>query len=159
MDERRLLVLLVEDDFTSRNAIATMLYRKGFNVVRAENGEDAQKVLRTCSPDCIILDLLMPKMHGQAFLTWLRKTDKHLPVIIMSAVQSQPALVTAVEKLGIHGWLHKPIRGKQLIELIAGAVKPQPKDGEPEAEDGEPEAEDGQSETKDGEPQNSSLEK
>ncbi len=123
MDDRRTLILVVEDDFTSRLEISTMLFKNGYNVICAENGEDAAKMMKTCLPDCILLDLLMPKMHGHAFLSQLRKTDRNLPVIVMSAVETQPDLIATIQKLGINGWLSKPFRNKQVMELIAKAVQ------------------------------------
>ena len=131
MGDYKKLILVVEDDYTSRTEIATMLYKKGMNVISAENGEEATKILKTCQPDCILLDLLMPKMHGHAFLSWLRKTDRDLPVIIMSAVETQPDLFAAVQKLGISGWASKPFRHKKIMNLITQAVEPEKGPQEP----------------------------
>lgn len=125
VDGRKVLILIIEDDFTSCNTIAKMLFKKEYNVICAENGEEAINIMKTCVPNCILLDLLMPKMHGHAFLTLLRKTNQNLPVIIMSAVETQPVLLVTIKKLGISGWLSKPIRGKKLLELIENVVRPE----------------------------------
>lgn len=88
----------------------------------AEDGEKALDILKFCTPDCILLDILMPKMHGHAFLTALRKKDKHLPVIIMSEVNRDDKLVTTIENLGIQGWVNKRTPDMEIAKLIKKAV-------------------------------------
>lgn len=116
-------VLLVEDNFMVSNVLATELNREGFQVICAANGAEAKERIEFCTPDCILLDLLMPKVHGHAFLADFRKRDKETPVIITSSVEEQPRLVATIEQLGIHGWAQKPVDGKRLKSLIEDALE------------------------------------
>jgi len=122
MHDRKIWVLVVEDEKTSRKMVANQLHDNGFEVICAENGEVAMEIIRYCTPNCILLDMLMPKMHGHAFLTQLRQINQSLPVIVMSAIESKPDLVATMESLGIVGWLSKPIDSEEVLKLIMTAV-------------------------------------
>ena len=84
----------------------------------------AMEMVELCTPDCILLDVLMPKVHGQAFLSWLRKKHRTLPVFVVSGIEGQPGLVAAMEALGIAGWIPKPSNPKKIAKMIREAVAP-----------------------------------
>jgi CheY-like chemotaxis protein len=119
---KKIWVLLVEDNKLVRKLKSMQLHKAGFQMLVAEDGEKALDILKLCTPDCILLDILMPKMHGHAFLTALRKKDKRLPVIIMSEVQRDDKLVTTMENLGIQGWASKRTSDREIAELIKKAA-------------------------------------
>ncbi len=122
MHDRKIWVLVVEDEEMPRKIVAKQLHDNGFEVICAENGEVAMEIIRYCTPDCILLDMLMPKMHGHAFLMQLRQKNQSLPVIVMSAIESKPDLVATMESLGIVGWLSKPFDSEKILKLIMTAV-------------------------------------
>jgi CheY-like chemotaxis protein len=79
-------ILLVEDDRFLRRAAEASLKRKGYQVVTAQDGEEALRLVRTERPDLILLDLIMPKVQGFEVLRVL-KTDAEMsaiPVIVLS---------------------------------------------------------------------------
>ena len=123
MSEIKKWVLVIDDTSASRKMIGNNLHKKGFQVVLAEDGERAVNILRYCTPDCILLDLVMPKMHGYAFLSQLRERDKNLPVIIMSPVINKSNLVATIEGLGIQGWFQKPVNIEDMEKCILEAVE------------------------------------
>ena len=62
-------ILIVDDDQDFRTIWKHKLVSEGFNVLEAENGEEAIKIIQEQKPDLILLDVLMPKMNGmEAFL-------------------------------------------------------------------------------------------
>jgi len=124
MCEKKIWVLLVEDNKLVRKLRSMQLHKAGFQILLAEDGEKALDILEFCTPDCILLDILMPKMHGHAFLTALRKKDVQLPVIIVSEIQKDDKLVTTMENLGIQGWVSKRTSDQEIAELIKKAVLP-----------------------------------
>ena len=124
MCEKKIWVLLVEDNKLVRKLKSMQLHKAGFQILLAEDGEKALDILEFCTPDCILLDILMPKMHGHAFLTALRKKDVQLPVIIVSEIQKDDKLVTTMENLGIQGWVSKRTSDQEIAELIKKAVLP-----------------------------------
>lgn len=109
MAKEKIWALIIEDDITSSGILASVLNRKDFDIIGADNGKHATEILKYCVPDCIPLDLIMPRMHGQAFLSMLRETNRDIPVIVMSSSDNQPALVATIEDIGIQGWMTKPV--------------------------------------------------
>lgn len=86
MDERKRVVLLVEDDRFLRRAAESMLQRRGFTVRTASDGEEALRVARDTLPDLILLDVIMPKLQGFEVLRLLKEDPgtAHTPVIMLS---------------------------------------------------------------------------
>ncbi len=124
MPDRKIWVLVVDDNLVVRKTTGKLLRKEGFEIILAENGEEAMGLIELCTPDCIVLDLLMPKVHGHGFLTWLRKKNKTLPVIVASGIDQQPGLVATMESLGIAGWVSKPSNPKKVAKMIRKAVEP-----------------------------------
>ena len=118
MQDRKIWVLIVEDDVTSQTILAHQLHRRGFEIICANDGEQAAETIKYCTPDCILLDLVMPKMHGHAFLTLVRKKDQSLPVIVMSAIEDQPDLVATMNAVGIQGWISKPVDPEEVAQKV-----------------------------------------
>jgi DNA-binding NtrC family response regulator len=125
MPDRKIWVLIIDDNLVVRKTTGKLLRKEGFEIILAENAEEAMGFIELCTPDCILLDVLMPKVHGQAFLSWLRKIHPTLPVIVVSGIERQPALVAAMEKLGIAGWVSKPGNPKEVAKIIRKAIEPE----------------------------------
>ncbi len=79
-------VLVVEDDHALSSAYKLILEKDGHTVQIAENGSMALKHIKTYEPDVILLDLLMPKMGGLAFLKEYDQPKRHpkTTVVILS---------------------------------------------------------------------------
>jgi response regulator RpfG family c-di-GMP phosphodiesterase len=127
VSDRKIWVLIIDDNKVTRKLSAHQLHKNEFQVICAETGEEAMEILKYCTPDCILLDVLMPKMHGYEFLSLLRDGNKSLPVMVMSAIENQPDLVYTMEKLGIQGWFSKSVDFTEIAKRINEVVKPEPK--------------------------------
>jgi CheY-like chemotaxis protein len=109
-------VLVVDDDFDTREALSTLLQYCGYSVVAAGNGQEALSCLRTSSLAAIgiiILDLMMPVMDGWEFLEQQSRDAAlaQIPVIIVTATPSQrPVPAKAV--------LTKPVQFDSLVQTI-----------------------------------------
>ena len=99
-------ILLLEDDATFRDLVATAMRRAGFDVTCANDGQAGWDALATAQPDLILLDLAMPRMDGLSFLRRLRATAEwgSVPVLVVSANSS--AASNAVS-MGAQGYLLK----------------------------------------------------
>jgi PAS domain S-box-containing protein len=86
LDTKRGRVLVVDDEEDVRDLFSIYLQGQGAEVRCAENGQEALDVLRSFTPDLILLDLLMPVMGGMAFLDALRKdpVHKNTPAIVIT---------------------------------------------------------------------------
>jgi CheY-like chemotaxis protein len=80
-------ILIIEDDIIVRRLYTAILEEQGWQITHAENGFQGLKVLSKYKPDVILLDLLMPRMNGFAFLDELEKDPERsqIPVIVMTA--------------------------------------------------------------------------
>ena len=80
--------MIVDDTLGSREAVARLLQREGYETVCAANGEDAIHQMRRSNPDLILLDHMMPKVDGLTFLAQLRRFPrwKTLPVIMYTGI-------------------------------------------------------------------------
>ncbi len=86
------LVMLVEDDETTRDMMSNMLERIECNVITAENGKIALQRLQQHQPDVILLDLMMPEMSGLEFAQVMHQHPKwhSIPIIVLTAKELTP---------------------------------------------------------------------
>lgn len=101
-------VLLVEDDIALREIYSARFAAENFEIVAADDGEQALSVAIKEKPDIIILDIMMPKISGFDVLDILRATPetKNTKVIIMSAL-SQESDIQKGKELGADAYLVK----------------------------------------------------
>jgi DNA-binding response OmpR family regulator len=116
-------VLIVDDEPNVRLVLATALNSVGYDVVEAEDGEQALERLTSLqtSFDLALLDLQMPRMDGIELLSRLRDAGSAVPVVILTAHGSIPEAVTAM-KLGAIDFLTKPITPESLRRIVAEVI-------------------------------------
>jgi len=86
-------ILLVEDSKFLRLAIERALFRAGYEVSTAVDGDQALEMARTHLPDLILLDMLLPKMTGPDVLRALKKdpTTEEIPVVVCTGLSQKNA--------------------------------------------------------------------
>jgi len=111
-------VLVIDDEPTIRELITDALCEFGFEVEAAANGAAAFEVMRRWAPDAIVLDLMMPRLDGTAFVDLLRLNPgfQSIPVLLVTASYSAQE---AAERIGAKAFLAKPFELDRLIELVA----------------------------------------
>jgi CheY-like chemotaxis protein len=116
-------VLVVEDDQAIREVIADVLDDHGFRVAAASNGEEALAALDRSMPDVVVLDLLMPVMHGWAFMeSYGDKTNgSSIPIVVVSV---NPILPRSFDRLGVRCCIGKPFALDDLIDAVEDALRP-----------------------------------
>jgi len=84
--ENKKTVLLAEDDIFLTQLLTTRLQRAGINVIKAVDGEDILNILKTVTPDLILLDIILPKKSGFEVMEEMRANPllKSGPIIIIS---------------------------------------------------------------------------
>ncbi|MCE5237200.1 response regulator [bacterium] len=115
------LVLVVDDNEMSRDVLRRRLVREGYSVVEADSGRQTIQLIGECSPDLVLLDIVMPGMSGFSVLQHL-KADAELrdiPVIMVSALEDMASVVQCIE-LGAEDYLPKPF-DPVLLRARAGA--------------------------------------
>jgi two-component system, OmpR family, alkaline phosphatase synthesis response regulator PhoP len=117
-------ILLAEDDRILRKAGEVSLRKKGYDVIAAVDGEDALAKVRDQKPDLVLLDVMMPKMHGFDVLYALKgdPTVCDIPVIMLTNLE-QPADIKRAADAGAHSYLVKSnMNLDELANRIADAL-------------------------------------
>jgi CheY-like chemotaxis protein/two-component sensor histidine kinase len=115
--EHRGTVLVIDDDFTMRDALSRMLSKEGFWVAVASNGAEGLEMARSLRPNVITLDVLMPGIDGWEVLHQLKSdaTLKDIPVILLSVLDGRDKGLA----LGATAILQKPVERAELRNLVA----------------------------------------
>lgn len=102
-------VVIVDDDDDMRELMC-MLLRGRYEVSSADNGARGLEIVRSVRPDLLVLDLLMPVMHGFEVCQRLRADPelKSVKILISSSKSYQHDVRTAVEETGADGYIVKP---------------------------------------------------
>lgn len=92
-------VLLVEDEESIRGVIRQALQPIGITLLEAKNGEEAEALILSEHPDLVLLDVIMPKMHGIQLLQELESDTfgKTVPVTLLTNYAEDPRVVRAVK--------------------------------------------------------------
>ncbi len=110
-------VLLAEDELALAHIVRESLEERGYRVVLCPNGEVALRQYERSCPDILVLDIMMPVLDGFAVARQVRKTNKHLPIIFLTA-RSQGSEVVAGFEAGANDYLKKPFSLEELIVRI-----------------------------------------
>ena len=109
-------ILIAEDDFTSRAALAGVLKKEGHEVVATVNGAEAWQALQQpCAPMLTILDWMMPEMDGLSVVRKVRALQSsQSPYIIMLTTRGEKADIIAGLDAGANDYLSKPFDSGEL---------------------------------------------
>ena len=118
-------VLVADDEPMTAELLAYMLDHRGFEVFSAYDGREALDRIRELRPDAVVLDVMMPYVHGYDVARALRSDPelKHLPVVLVSSVDESDV---EWRDAGADVFLQKPIDICALPELVQKLI-----DGEP----------------------------
>ena len=86
-DWKRAAVLLIVDDEPANISVIAKLFKQEYEVLAATNGEEALDIAEKCSPDLVLLDVMMPDMDGYEVCRRLRKNEstRNIPIIFLTA--------------------------------------------------------------------------
>jgi DNA-binding NtrC family response regulator len=119
-------ILVVDDEPNSLFGICQVLTDEGFHVIPAENGREALEKMKTDSFNLVITDERMPDLTGTELLLEVKKMDRYIPVILITAFASVPLAVEALKK-GAFYFFEKPIFSnlERFLIIIRQALKTQ----------------------------------
>ncbi len=112
-------VLIVDDSPTETYKMETILSKNGFEVVKAENGEEGVATAKKELPDLVLMDVVMPGLNGFQATRLLSKGKEtsHIPVIIVTT-KDQPTDKLWGKRQGAKGYLVKPVEDAVLIDAV-----------------------------------------
>jgi two-component system, OmpR family, response regulator len=108
-------ILLIEDDSETAEEIADELVQRGFEIERAASGIEGLDKARSCRPDALIVDRMLPGMDGLTIIEALRQERVRTPVLILSALGAIDERVRGLRSGG-DDYLTKPFA---IVELVA----------------------------------------
>ncbi len=114
-------ILVVDDEASIRRILETRLKMAGYNVVTAEDGEEAIELFNKTNPDIVILDVMMPKMDGYGVTREIRRVSD-IPIIILTALGDVSERITGLE-LGADDYVIKPFSPKELEARVKAVLR------------------------------------
>ena len=117
-------ILVAEDDPGARLVAETCLTEAGYQVLTASDGKMALQLIREQRPRIVLLDIMMPRMHGFAALQEIRADpDLRDIYVIMVSAKSYPADIQKAMDLGANDYLIKPYKANELRKKIQTALQ------------------------------------
>ena len=113
-----------------RGLIQLIFERQGHHVIGVKKGEFGLELLKSLSPDVLLLDLMLPDIDGWDLYRQL-KSDvdlKHVPVIIISARSRARDAQNGLEVIDDDIFVEKPFEIKELINIVNSTLEKQPAD-------------------------------
>lgn len=122
-DKKR--VLIIEDNPLNMKLAADLLELNDFNVLKAEDGDKALRILETSVPDLIIMDIQLPGIDGFQLFEQIKKDmrlDKVKVVAVTALVMKEE--VERIKDVGFSTYISKPIDTENFVETIKNLLFP-----------------------------------
>ncbi len=118
------LILVVEDSRLTMKLLVDMLTAGGMAVQTALTGEEALAKIAESPPDLVLVDLMLPNMSGYEVCRHIKQqeTTKHIPVIILTALEGNDAKLQALEA-GCDDFLNKPVNNVELSNRVKSLLR------------------------------------
>ena len=120
-DGTKKTVMVIDDSIVIRKMIEIALEDEDYNIVTAISGKEGLEMIEKEKPNLVILDMMLPDMNGIEVLKTM-KTEKKLPVIMLSGKDS-PQLIETAKEVGVDDFLPKPFRDEELVEKVKTLIE------------------------------------
>jgi two-component system, OmpR family, response regulator ResD len=121
-------ILVVDDEPTISQVVASYLRRDGFRAVTAADGPSAVEAAREHRPDLVVLDVMLPGFDGLQVMARLRQ-ERHVPVILLTARGEESDRVIGL-RLGADDYVVKPFSPAELVARVHAVLRRTQRDGE-----------------------------
>ena len=124
MDSTKKTILIIEDEKDIAELLAFNLENDEFNALLANNGESGIKIARKRKPDLIILDLMLPGIHGLDVCRIIKGDPelKNIFIVMLTALGQEESIVKGLE-VGADDYITKPFSFKILIARIRSVIR------------------------------------
>jgi two-component system, OmpR family, response regulator RegX3 len=119
--EKKVHILLVEDEESFVDALTVGLEREGFEVTAARDGQEALTLFHERHVNVVLLDLMLPKMSGLDVCRAIRASSD-VPIIVVSAKGEEVDMVLMLE-IGADDYVTKPYRLRELVARIRAVLR------------------------------------
>jgi CheY-like chemotaxis protein len=135
-------ILIVDDEAEIRKMLSLLLTRNGHRVLEAERGHQALRMVKEHAPDLIVLDAMLPEVHGFEIARRIKGSQRygHIPIIMVSAVYRGWRYAEDLKQsCGVDHFIEKPFRIADVVQMVEECLSPGT--GKPERPDVSGEAE------------------
>jgi two-component system, OmpR family, alkaline phosphatase synthesis response regulator PhoP len=117
-------ILIVDDEQDIADLVSYNLEREGYATIKAYDGRDVLKTVKTQKPDLIILDLMLPHMNGMDICRAIRANPEtsNLPIIMLTAKSDEVDKIIGLE-IGADDYVTKPFSVKELIARVRTVLR------------------------------------
>lgn len=118
-------VLIVDDEDDIRKLLTRVLEKKGYQVVEARDGQEALSAVREDTPHVIVLDAMLPEVHGFDICRRIKGSKRygHIPIIMVSAIYRGWRFAEDLHaSYGISAFLEKPFKINEIIDAVEAAL-------------------------------------
>lgn len=125
--ENKTRILIIDDESITLDFFDVMLSKLGFEVIRAEDGEEALEKVKETVPDIIMTDNILPKITGWQFTRILKNSEEYaefrdIPVIMLSAVSDVKDKIEGYD-LGVEDYILKPFNFLEVLARIRAVLR------------------------------------
>lgn len=115
------LILAVDDEILYQHLLKVNLEKEGYDVITANNGEDALEMVSSRHPDLVILDILMPRLDGISTCERIRQFS-NVPIIILTARGEEQDRVQGLN-VGADDYVVKPFSATELVARVRAVLR------------------------------------
>jgi CheY-like chemotaxis protein len=122
-------VLVVDDEDDIRRMLRRVLQERGYRVIEASRGTEALQAVRDHTLDCILLDAMLPEIHGFDICRRIKASQKygHIPIIMVSAIYRGWRFAEDLrEAYGVTAFLEKPFKISDVVVAVERAIEGKP---------------------------------
>ena len=116
-------ILVVDDEPALVRMIAQALTEKGYEVLEANNGQEALRLLFTHKPDLVLLDVVMPTMDGWQTCSRIRDISSNIPIIMLTGKRKTEDDVVRGLDYGADEYLLKPVGNRELVARVRAILR------------------------------------
>lgn len=117
----KIKILVVDDEQKVLDVIKAYLIKEGFEVITCTDGEEALKIFKTKQIHLIILDLMLPKISGEAVCNKIRATSS-VPIIMLTAKAEEDNKIDGLA-IGADDYITKPFSNRELVGRVKAIIR------------------------------------
>ncbi len=123
-----MVIMVVEDDSDIREMVCQSLAQNNFRPVACRDLHEARRLLVKITPDCFIIDWMLPDGSGIDLVRWIRRQDafQQIPVLMLTARSAESDLITGLDS-GADDYLTKPMSLRELNARVRALVRRPPR--------------------------------
>ncbi|HSK78277.1 MAG TPA: response regulator, partial [Thermoanaerobaculia bacterium] len=115
-------ILVVDDEEVLQDILSFLIRKQGHNVFAALSGEEGLEILGREEIDLVLLDLMLPGMHGMEVLREIRRRNPDQVVVVITAFSSIESAIEAMREGAFH-YIPKPFKNEEVLLTIAKGLE------------------------------------